>query len=165
MSGRGAAGCLFDALFIIWALVFNVATLFCLPFTCRPTCKCIVSEQFGQPSFSIFRQNVDSLLPYPDSKTLTTMPHLFCFLSRQRWMKVSRRQRRLVSTMDLLPQKLNRQRKHHLQRQKQIFMRLGATCSFFSKILNLKTLDTIGYCQRPVFSLGVSQKMHKVTNL
>ena len=28
----------------------------------------------------------------------------------------------------------------------------------------LKTLDTIG-CQRPVFSLGVSQRMHKITNL
>ena len=26
---------------------------------------------------------------------------------------------------------------------------------------NLKTLDTIGNCQRPVFSLGVSQHMHK----
>ena len=31
----------------------------------------------------------------------------------------------------------------------------------------LKTLDTIGNCQRPVFSLGVSQHtcMHKITNL
>ena len=29
----------------------------------------------------------------------------------------------------------------------------------------LKTLDTIGICQRPVFSLGVSQHMHKTTNL
>ena len=29
----------------------------------------------------------------------------------------------------------------------------------------LKTLDTIGNCQRPVFSLGVSQHMHKVTNV
>ena len=29
----------------------------------------------------------------------------------------------------------------------------------------LKTLDTIGNCQRPVFSLGVSKHMHKITNL
>ena len=27
------------------------------------------------------------------------------------------------------------------------------------------TLDTIGNCQRPVFLLGVSQHMHKITNL
>ena len=31
--------------------------------------------------------------------------------------------------------------------------------------LPLKTLDTIGNCQRPVFSLGVSQHMHKITKL
>ena len=30
---------------------------------------------------------------------------------------------------------------------------------------HLKTLDTIGSCQRSVFSLGVSQHMHKITNL
>ena len=29
----------------------------------------------------------------------------------------------------------------------------------------LKTVDTIGNCQRQVFSLGVSQHMHKITNL
>ena len=29
----------------------------------------------------------------------------------------------------------------------------------------LKALDTIGNCQRPVFSLGVSQHMHIITNL
>ena len=29
----------------------------------------------------------------------------------------------------------------------------------------LKTVDTIGNCQRPVFSLSVSQHMHKITNL
>ena len=29
----------------------------------------------------------------------------------------------------------------------------------------LKTVDTIGNCQRPVFSLGVSQHMHKITYL
>ena len=29
----------------------------------------------------------------------------------------------------------------------------------------LKTLDTIGNCQRLVFSLGVSQHIHKITNL
>ena len=33
-------------------------------------------------------------------------------------------------------------------------------------VLNrLKTVDTTGYCQRPVFSFGVSQHMHKITNL
>ena len=31
--------------------------------------------------------------------------------------------------------------------------------------LNLKTLDTNGNCQRPVFSLCASQRMHKITNL
>ena len=29
----------------------------------------------------------------------------------------------------------------------------------------LKTTDTIGNCQRPAFPLGVSQHMHKITNL
>ena len=29
----------------------------------------------------------------------------------------------------------------------------------------LKTLDTFCNCQRPIFSLGVSQHMHKITNL
>ena len=29
----------------------------------------------------------------------------------------------------------------------------------------LKTLDTIGNCQKPVFSLGVSQHMHEISNL
>ena len=29
----------------------------------------------------------------------------------------------------------------------------------------LKALDTFSSCQRPVFSLGVSQHMHKITNL
>ena len=51
-------------------------------------------------------------------------------------------------------------------------------CSFFMSVpwklqivvwplnfLQLKTLDTFGDCQRPVFSLGVSQLMHKITNL
>ena len=33
------------------------------------------------------------------------------------------------------------------------------------RIWYLKTLDTIGYCQRSVFSLGVSQHMPKLTNL
>jgi hypothetical protein len=32
-------------------------------------------------------------------------------------------------------------------------------------LVRLKTLDTIGNCQRPVFSLRVSQHMHKTTNL
>ena len=30
---------------------------------------------------------------------------------------------------------------------------------------SLKALDTIGNCQRPVFSLGVFQHMHKITYL
>ena len=30
---------------------------------------------------------------------------------------------------------------------------------------SLKTMDTIGNCQRLVFTLGVSQHMHKITNL
>ena len=29
----------------------------------------------------------------------------------------------------------------------------------------LKTVDTIGNCQWPVFSLGVSKRVHKITNL
>ena len=29
----------------------------------------------------------------------------------------------------------------------------------------LKTVDHIGNCQRQVFSLGLSQRMHKITNL
>ena len=31
--------------------------------------------------------------------------------------------------------------------------------------LSFKAVDTIGNCQRPVFSLGVYQRMHKITNL
>ena len=31
--------------------------------------------------------------------------------------------------------------------------------------VDLKTVDTIGSCQTPVFSLAVSQHMHKITNL
>ena len=33
------------------------------------------------------------------------------------------------------------------------------------KLFYLKTVDTIGNCQRPVFSLGVSQHVHKITTL
>ena len=29
----------------------------------------------------------------------------------------------------------------------------------------LKTLDPVGNCQRRVFTVGVSQQMHKITNL
>ena len=32
-------------------------------------------------------------------------------------------------------------------------------------VRSLKTLVTIGNCQRLVFTLGVSQHMHKITNL
>ena len=35
----------------------------------------------------------------------------------------------------------------------------------YTFIQALKTLDTIGNCQRPVFSLAVSQHVHKITNL
>ena len=44
-------------------------------------------------------------------------------------------------------------------------------CIFFLTIevktldSTLKTLDTIGNCQRPVFSLGVSQHVHKIKKL
>ena len=31
-----------------------------------------------------------------------------------------------------------------------------------AEFFNLKALDTIGNCRRPVFSLGVSQRMHKI---
>ena len=41
--------------------------------------------------------------------------------------------------------------------------RMSAKESLF--INSLKTLDTIGNCQRPVFSLGVSQDMHEITDL
>ena len=34
-----------------------------------------------------------------------------------------------------------------------------------SKILCLKAVDTIGNCQRLAFKVGVSQHMHKITNL
>ena len=36
---------------------------------------------------------------------------------------------------------------------------------FFYHLHLLKTLDTIGNCHRPVFPLGVSQHMHRITNL
>ena len=36
---------------------------------------------------------------------------------------------------------------------------------FIYLFIYLKTVATIGNCQRPVFSPGVSQHMHKITNL
>ena len=36
---------------------------------------------------------------------------------------------------------------------------------FFFGYTPLKTLDTIGNCQRPVFSPGVSKHMRKITNM
>jgi hypothetical protein len=33
------------------------------------------------------------------------------------------------------------------------------------QLSDLKALDTFGNCQRPVFSLGVSQHINKITNL
>ena len=48
-----------------------------------------------------------------------------------------------------------------------LFDKLSVSCSLYFGIIakGLKTLDTFGNCQRPVFSLGVSQHMHKITNL
>ena len=37
--------------------------------------------------------------------------------------------------------------------------------TLLDRTIPLKALDTIGNCQRGVFSLGVSQYMHKITNL
>ena len=43
--------------------------------------------------------------------------------------------------------------------------RIQYTVEKYKKYPNpLKTLDTIGNCQRPVFSLGVSQQVHKLIN-
>ena len=36
---------------------------------------------------------------------------------------------------------------------------------YVNSMWGLKTVDTIGNCQRPVFSLCVSKYMHKITNL
>ena len=36
--------------------------------------------------------------------------------------------------------------------------------TFRSNLTILKALDTVGNCLRPVFSLGVSQHMHEITN-
>ena len=38
-------------------------------------------------------------------------------------------------------------------------------CNYQRYALSLKTVDTIGNCQRPGFSFGVSQHMHEITNL
>ena len=45
------------------------------------------------------------------------------------------------------------------------FLGRGSLQELYNRSPALKTLDTIGNCQRPVFSLGVSQHMHKITNL
>ena len=37
--------------------------------------------------------------------------------------------------------------------------------STYGQVSCLEALDTFGTCQRPVFSLGVSQHMHKIINL
>ena len=37
--------------------------------------------------------------------------------------------------------------------------------SYINKHNNLKAVDTFGNCRKSVFSLGVSQHMHKITNL
>ena len=47
---------------------------------------------------------------------------------------------------------------------KQYFIRMKRNLVPYFVML-LKTLDTIGNCLRPVFSLGVSQHMHKIKNL
>ena len=49
------------------------------------------------------------------------------------------------------------------QRYNNIFVDLRFLCQLDEWYL-LKTLDTIGNCQRPVFSLAVSQHMHTCTN-
>ena len=41
----------------------------------------------------------------------------------------------------------------------------ACSCQVFVSCCALKTLDTIGNCQRPVSSLGVSQHTHKITTL
>ena len=40
---------------------------------------------------------------------------------------------------------------------------LSTSPVFTKSIIFLKTLDTIGNCQRPVFAIGVSQRMYKIT--
>ena len=52
----------------------------------------------------------------------------------------------------------------HLMRWAQIDI-LSLTMFWNSRSWHLKTVYTIGNCQTPVFSLGVSQHMHKITNL
>ena len=42
-------------------------------------------------------------------------------------------------------------------------LRKNCLYKIYGKIL--KTLDTIGNCQTPVFSLYLSEHMHKITNL
>ena len=42
---------------------------------------------------------------------------------------------------------------------------LAVQLSRHSNSALLKALDMFGNCQRPLFSLGVSQHMHKITNL
>ena len=46
-----------------------------------------------------------------------------------------------------------------------VFLVCLAACCASAPCKPLRALDTIGNCQRPVFSLGVSQVMHKITNL
>ena len=41
----------------------------------------------------------------------------------------------------------------------------GPCVTTLLRTIKLKTLNTIGICRRPVFSLGVSQHMHTITNL
>ena len=41
----------------------------------------------------------------------------------------------------------------------------GRFCFCYKSCVLIKTLDTIGNCQRPVFSLGGSQHMHKITTV
>ena len=42
---------------------------------------------------------------------------------------------------------------------------VSMTTLLYSEYGLKKTLGTLGNCQRPVFSLGVFQRMHKITNL
>ena len=60
----------------------------------------------------------------------------------------------------------NAQEQNNLVKMNGVDTHRVRTCGLsLGDINNLKIVDTIGNCQRPVFSLGASQHMHKITNL
>ena len=80
----------------------------------------------------------------------------------------------LFGEKDLIKKKNHTKSGHWKSEQPLIFlfrvpMRRPSVATVFSlhKITNIKTLDTIGNCQRPVFSLTwcISKFMHEITNL